>query len=308
MIDIVTVGWLTMDDIVLTDHSCLPGVLGGGALYSAVGAQVWSDRVGVHAVTGRAICDDARARIAARGLDADGVGAIEGAGLQLWLLHESETFKQQVPKLGSSTADEMDRGRGPLPQSFRLARGFHVAPQTPAGTAKNVRKLSALPHRPVVTVDILSDEYIDRRFYADLGFLRGASAFLPSEAEIMRIWRPSDIAAWLRETASRLKCHMAAKLGERGSLVCDAESGALIHTPAHPVKVVDTTGAGDSYCGGFVAGLAAGRPLAECAAMGAVSAAYVVEAYGALETRRPTAADREARLRRTLAATRYEKL
>jgi sugar/nucleoside kinase (ribokinase family) len=307
MIDIVTVGWLTMDDIVLVDHSCRPGVLGGGALYSAIGAQIWSDRVGVHSVTGRAVHQDVRARIAARGLDGDGIAAIDGAGLRLWLLHESETFKQQVPKLASSTADEMDRGRGPLPRPYRQARGFHVAPQTPAGTAENVRMLSGLPHRPAVTVDILSDEYIDRRLYADLGFARGASAFLPSEAEIVRIWRPSDVGGWLRDTASRLKCHIAAKLGERGSLVCDAESGILIHTPAHPVKVVDTTGAGDGYCGGFVTGLAAGRPLAECAAMGAVSASYVVEACGALETQRPSVADREARLQRTLAATRYEK-
>jgi sugar/nucleoside kinase (ribokinase family) len=307
MIDIVTVGWLTMDDIVLTDHSCRPGVLGGGALYSAIGAQIWSDSVGVHSVTGRAVYEDVRAQIAARGLDGDGIAAIDGAGLQLWLLHESETFKQQVPKLASSTADEMDRGRGPLPHSYRGARGFHVAPQTPAGTAENVRMLSGLPHRPVVTVDILSDEYIDRRLYADLGFVRGASAFLPSEAEVVRIWRPSDIGGWLRDAASRLKCHIAAKLGERGSLVCDAESGVLIHTPAHRVKVVDTTGAGDGYCGGFVTGLAAGRPLAECAAMGAVSASYVVEACGALETQRPGVADRQARLQRTLAATRYEK-
>ena len=101
---------------------------------------------------------------------------------------------------------------------------------------KTCARSHRLPHRPVVTVDILSDEYIDRRLYADLGFLRGASAFLPSEAEIVRIWGPPDIGAWLRETASRLKCHMVAKLGERGSLVCDAESGVLIHTPAHPVK------------------------------------------------------------------------
>ena len=186
------------------------------------------------------------------------------------------------------------------------ARGFHVAPQTPQGTAENVRTLSELPHRPIVTVDILSDELIDRRLYADLGFLHGASAFLPSEAEIVRIWEPPDIGIWLRETASRLKCHMVAKLGERGSLVCDAESGVLIHTPAHPVKVVDTTGAGDGYCGGFVAGLAAGRPLAECAAMGAVSASYVVEACGALETERPSPAARQGRLQRVLAETRYE--
>jgi ribokinase len=306
MIDIVTVGWLTMDDIVLLDHSCRPGVLGGGALYSAIGAQIWSESVGVHSVTGRDVYEDVRARIASRGLDGEGVGAIDGAGLQLWLLHESETFKQQVPKLNSATAEDMDRGRGPLPEAYRGARGFHVAPQTPEGTAKNVRMLSELPHRPVVTVDILSDELIDRRLYADLGFLHGASAFLPSEAEIVRIWDPPDIGVWLRETASRLKCHMVAKLGERGSVVCDAQSGVLIHTPAHPVKLVDTTGAGDGYCGGFVAGLAASRPLADCAAMGAVSASYIVEACGALEAERPSVAAREARLQRVLADTRYE--
>jgi sugar/nucleoside kinase (ribokinase family) len=257
-------------------------------------------------VTGRAVYEDVRARIASRGLDGEGVGAIDGVGLQLWLLHESETFKRQVPKLNSATAEDMDRGRGPLPEPYLGARGFHVAPQTPAGTAENVRTLSELPHRPVVTVDILSDELIDRRLYADLGFLHGASAFLPSEAEIVRIWSPPDIGIWLRETAWRIKCHMGAKLGERGSLICDAESGIFIHTPAHPVKIVDTTGAGDSYCGGFVAGLAASRPLAECAAMGAVSASYVVEACGALETERPSVVARQARLQRVLAETRYE--
>jgi pfkB family carbohydrate kinase len=177
--------------------------------------------------------------------------------------------------------------------SVAPSSGFHVAPQMPAGTAANVRTLSGLPHRPVVTVDILSDELIDRRLYADLGFLRGASAFLPSEAEIVRIWEPRDIGVWLRETASRLKCRLVAKLGERGSLVCDAERGVLIHTPAHPVNVVDATGAGDGYCGGFVAGLAAGRPLAECAAMEAVSASHVVEASGALERERPSGAARQ---------------
>ena len=67
------------------------------------------------------------------------------------------------------------------------------------------------------------------------------------------------------------------------------------------LEFVDTTGAGDGYCGGFLIGLIAGRPLSECAAMGTVSASYVVEACGALETIRPRAADRDARLRRVLA-------
>ena len=285
MIDIATVGWLTMDDIVLLDHSCRPGVLGGGALYSAIGAQIWSDRVGIHSVTGREVYEDVQARIASRGLDGEGVGAIDGAGLQLWLLHETETFKRQVPKLNSATADDMDRGRGPLPETYRGARGFHVAPQSPAGTAENVRTLSSCRTGRLLRWIFFRTNTSTAAFMPiSLSCAARPPSCRASRRSCGSGGRPT-LRIWLRETALRLKCHMVAKLGERGSLVCDAESGVLIHTPAHPVQVVDTTGAGDGYCGGFVAGLAASRPLAECAAMGAVSASYVIEACGALETR-----------------------
>ena len=301
MMDVVTVGWLTIDDIVPADHVCRPGVVGGGALYSAIGARLWTPRVGIHAAIGRQSFDAVCAQIVARGIDTAGINAIAGNGLLLWLLHESDAAKQQVPKLHSSPAEEVDRGRAALPASYATARAFHVAPQRPAGSFDNLRDLSRLPGKRVVTLDILSDEFIDRRAYQDLGFLRDVSAFLPSEAEIARIWTPADLAGWLRETAAAHGCHMAAKLGERGSLVCDAGDGALYRVPAHPARVVDTTGAGDAYCGGFVAGLAAGRPVRECAAMGTVAASYVVEACGALATAVPADAERDARLRTVMA-------
>ena len=123
---------------------------------------------------------------------------------------------------------------------------------------------------------------------------------MPSEAEVERIWNPVDRDGWLREQAAAHGCHMVVKRGEQGSIVCDAAAGRLIDVPAFPAAVVDTTGAGDGYCGGFLAGLVEGRPLAECAAMGTVSASYVVEACGALETRRPSPADRDGRLRAVL--------
>ena len=52
MIDIVTIGWLTIDDIVLPNAICHQQVIGGGALYSAVGARIWHDGVGIHSVMG----------------------------------------------------------------------------------------------------------------------------------------------------------------------------------------------------------------------------------------------------------------
>jgi sugar/nucleoside kinase (ribokinase family) len=296
MIDVVTIGWLTMDDIVLTDPRCRPNVMGGGALYSAVGAQIWTANVGVHSVTGQRFLDAVRQGIEQRGLDAQGVGGVAGNGLQLWLLHESATEKQQVPKLSSSSAEEMDRARGPLLELYAAARGFHIAPQTPAGSIENARRVYALPGHRVVTLDLLSDEFIDRRAYADLDFLDSVTAFLPSEAEVMRIWNPPDLPSWLRRHASAHDCHIGVKLGEQGSLICDARTGDIHQAPAFRARTVDTTGAGDAYCGGFLAGLVGGRPLIECAAMGTVSASYVVEACGALETERPQPLERDARL------------
>jgi ribokinase len=42
-------------------------------------------------------------------------------------------------------------------------------------------------------------------------------------------------------------------LGQRGCFVSLTDRGE--HLPAHPVKVVDSTGAGDAFVGGFAAGL-----------------------------------------------------
>jgi ribokinase len=300
VIEIVTVGWLTIDDIVLPDGSCEQGVLGGGALYSAVGAAIWNDRVGVHSVTGQKYLDDVVARIDAFGLATLGINAIAGNGLELWLLHESQDEKQQVPKLASSTAAEMDDGRAPLPAEWRRARGVHIAPQSPAGSFANIAALAALHPRPIVTMDLLSDAYVDAAAYRDPAFLDRLDAFLPSEAEITRIWNPTSLPGWIAAQASQRGCHVAAKLGSAGSLICAAGTAEVLRVPAYPTAVVDSTGAGDAYCGGFLAGLVDGRPPVECTAMGTVSASFVIEARGALATRRPDPGMRDERLRRVL--------
>jgi sugar/nucleoside kinase (ribokinase family) len=307
MIDLVAVGWLTLDDIVLPDRTYDQDVLGGGALYAAIGAQIWNDRVGIHSVTGRPYIEAVQSALQAHGLDASGVACIDGNGLQLWILHESNADKQQIPKLSSSTAAEMDAGRGPLPESYRQsARGYHIAPQGSASTLATIRALTALPRRPVLTLDVLADAYVDPAGYRDLSFLKGVTAFLPSDAEIERLWAPADLESWVVEQARQANCHVAAKLGDQGSIVCEGRGGMLHCVPIYPADVLDTTGAGDSYCGGFLAGLVAGRPVAECAAMGTVSASFVVEARGALATRRPAAEERDTRLRDVMSRIRRE--
>jgi sugar/nucleoside kinase (ribokinase family) len=51
---------------------------------------------------------------------------------------------------------------------------------------------------------------------------------------------------------------------------------------AEPVdRVVDTTGAGDLFAAGFLAGQVRGRPIDQCLRMGAIAAAEVISHYGA---------------------------
>lgn len=304
MIEITTIGWLTIDDIVLVDGKCKFGSQGGGALYSAVGAHIWTPHVGIHSVAGRPYYEETLNQIRARGIDATSIGRSEGNGLELWLLHESDVHKQQVPKLSSANALALDSERGQVNGPHARAKGFHLAPQSPESSLTNARHLASLPHKPLVTMDILADGFIQASVYHDLHFLRNLTAFLPSEVEIARIWGPRSIQNWLQENAARYGCHLVAKLGERGSLVCEAFTAQLTHVPAFPAAVVDTTGAGDSFCGGFIAGLVAGEDPITAAAMGTVSASYVVETYGALETRTPTIDERTARINHVRAGIR----
>ena len=72
-------------------------------------------------------------------------------------------------------------------------------------------------------------------------------------------------------------------------VVTRSEDGALAtrggersDVPAEPIdKLIDTTGAGDLFAAGFLFGLARGKSLEEALRLGAISAAEVIQHYGA---------------------------
>jgi sugar/nucleoside kinase (ribokinase family) len=58
--------------------------------------------------------------------------------------------------------------------------------------------------------------------------------------------------------------------------------GERADVPAEPIeRLVDTTGAGDLFAAGFLAGLARGKGLQDCLKLGAIAAAEVIQHYGA---------------------------
>ena len=65
-----------------------------------------------------------------------------------------------------------------------------------------------------------------------------------------------------------------------GCTVYEAASGRMTHVAALPATVVDTTGAGDSFCGAFIAELLESGDAVAAAHAGVAAASFTVEDYG----------------------------
>jgi len=74
---------------------------------------------------------------------------------------------------------------------------------------------------------------------------------------------------------------VAVKLGERGCYVTNRKESYLVEP--YKVKVVDTTGAGDAFCAGFLYGLIRNKDLYECGRLGNFVASRCIEKVGARE-------------------------
>jgi sugar/nucleoside kinase (ribokinase family) len=88
---------------------------------------------------------------------------------------------------------------------------------------------------------------------------------------------------------------VALRMGARGSYVGTAD-GVRLNVPAVPTTIVDTTGAGDAYCGGLMVALGEGLNIAEAGARAAVSASFAIEQFGVPTFDENTPAEAQRRL------------
>jgi sugar/nucleoside kinase (ribokinase family) len=91
----------------------------------------------------------------------------------------------------------------------------------------------------------------------------------------------NELESALYARATRYARAAIVKLGRRGSLAI--ADGVRRRVPAPRVRVVDTTGAGDAFNGGFLYARLRGRPLRECLAMGNFVGAQSTRAPGGLD-------------------------
>ncbi|MBB6226849.1 sugar/nucleoside kinase (ribokinase family) [Polymorphobacter multimanifer] len=100
-----------------------------------------------------------------------------------------------------------------------------------------------------------------------------------NENEARALYQTDDLGVAMAEMAKHA-CITVITRSEKGAVVL---AGGEVHeVPAEPAtRVLDTTGAGDLFAGGFMAGMVQGRSLPDCARIGCIAAAEVISHYGA---------------------------
>ena len=126
----------------------------------------------------------------------------------------------------------------------------------------------------------LSDAFcVDRHRAAFRALVAGhVDIMFANESEVCSLYEEGDFDAAAELARADVGLAVLTR-SENGSVVLRA--GERLAVAAEPAQVVDTTGAGDAYAAGFLAGLTRGQSLDACARLGSVAAADVISTYGA---------------------------
>lgn len=298
MAKLLTIGNITLDEIVLPDRTVMSASPGGGVLYSAAGAKIWSPEEGnirIISKIGEDYPQESIDRIQDFGFDVSGVRRVPGKNIHVWLLYEEEGKRQITFFLDSGKSPAMD----PQAEDYDIKNGdvafAHIAPMATSSQLGFINGLAEQRINFTLDLAVVRDE-IDPRDIQKQDGLKKCRIFLPSEQEVQAVWgRPVDHDL-LRQISTEGPEVVAVKMGGQGSLVYDRDRDLVHFVPALAVDARDTTGAGDAYCGGFMAGYLATGSALQAALMATVSASYAVEHFGALNFLSANFEDAGARL------------
>jgi 2-dehydro-3-deoxygluconokinase len=304
--DLVLLGNLLVDDVVLADGRTRMGQPGGAMLYAALAASLWGVRTGCVSLRGDDYPAAALEALRQRGIALDGVHPLHGNGVRTWLLYEG-AIRRVIHRLGCPSHEAVSPGPSHVPAAWRTARAFHLAPmpfETQAALVRAIRDWES-PERPAhISVDPhlpITPETLERH----RALLAQADAFFPSDDELMldpghpaAPGAPAarDPAAMLASLGSGRLRFVAWKRGAAGGVLHDARTQRTIAWPARAEHVEDPTGAGDAFMAGFVSAQLERDDAERALRRAAVTASFAIEAGGADGLLAATRERAEARL------------
>ena len=280
---------------------------GGDLLYAAGGLAVWDTKVGLLGKVGEDLPRQWLKDIQGRGLDTRGIQILpQSLDLRSFVAYNDFNQRSQsspvthfarremtFPKalLGyQPPVDNAKEADGPdplapslsnIPKDYLDARAIHLCPMdftsqsqlAAAFKGGSVTTLSLDPAPPSMNPARAKNLRV---------LLRGVTIFLPSEEELRSLYWGETNDLWeMAEAISGHGCEIVVvKRGAQGQLVYDAAGKHRWETPAYPARLADPTGAGDAFCGGYLAGYQKNFDPLEAALYGSVSASLSIEGSG----------------------------
>jgi len=278
--DVVAIGHLCIDHILLPDSDVPFVTLGGSAAYVSFAAR----RLGAKATVISKVGGDFPTAyfwwLKDEGVDLSWIVKVGDACTTRFELKYNRYLSSRILRLRNKAPNITVAD---LPTSLK-AKTIHIAPIASEITFDVVEKL-----RSCANVLSLDPRGLVRNF-DDKGnvthgplkeerILELIDIYKSSSAEIEAVTKTSDVKLAIKKIHDFGIKTVIVTLGIKGALVSAEES--LYQVPAYkPEKIVDPTGAGDAFIGGFLAEFVKGKDCLWCACVGSAVASLVVEARG----------------------------
>ena len=298
---ILVVGSVAFDSI-QTPHGSVDHCLGGAATHFALAASYFSP-VRVIAVVGSDFTAEHEAVFTSRGIDTQGIERADGlsfhwAGAYAGDMNQAQTLGTDL-NVFSSFAPK-------IPEVYKDSEYLFLANIDPVLQAEVRRQM---PDVTMVCGDTMNYWIADHS--ANLAkVLRELDVLLINDGEARMLSGESNLVRAARKVIGMGPKSLVIKHGEYGATAFFSErsftSGASLHpfrAPALPLsEVVDPTGAGDSFAGGFFGYIASQPALTpdvfrRALFYGGVMGSFAVERFGTERLQSVTKAEIEERFR-----------
>jgi sugar/nucleoside kinase (ribokinase family) len=300
-------GQLTRDFILLPGGQTLLDVPGGNVLYAAVGASIWEPdpppaivaRVGedypktwLDLIDRKAI-DVRGVRVLPQPVDVRSFAAFTSRTARsnddpvAHFARAQQTFPKEL--LGYKPSAALDSRTRLTTVSLRQG---DLIPDYLDATAAHLCPVDYLTHSllpavlrqasfTTVTLDP-SPGYMNPVFWSDIpSLLTGLTAFFPAEEDVRALFHGRSNDLWeMADALAFYNCELIIiKRGEGGQVLLDAASRKRWEIPSYPINLVNPIGAGDAFCGGFLAGYRRTFDPLEAVLHGNISASLVIEGH-----------------------------
>ena len=278
--DYISFSNIIIDDIVLSNGHTFMGTLGGSGTHALVGMRVWCDRLGFVASVGFDFKARHWAQLERMGLDLRGV--VKRPHYQTaraWQLIEADERRIEVLRTDFEDFYRFTPQFEEMPPDYLRARGVHVQwGRTFEELLGLLRKLRQANPAVCLVWEPVSEHHHGTPDEYKAVF-RHIALISPDREEAIQITGQSTVEAAVETMLNWGVSCVALRMGAEGSQV-HTSTGESWRIPAVPAPIVDTTGAGDAYCGGFLIGLGEGLDPLEAALRAAVSASFALEQFG----------------------------